>query len=36
MKTEFLKQFYKDLDRITLQSTFDDITTSIKNVEDIK
>lgn len=33
MKTEFLKQFYKDLNKITLQSTLDDIMTSIKNVE---
>jgi mRNA interferase RelE/StbE len=34
MKTEFLKQFYKDLDKITLQSTFNDITSSVKNVEE--
>ncbi|HET6557742.1 MAG TPA: type II toxin-antitoxin system RelE/ParE family toxin [Prolixibacteraceae bacterium] len=34
MKTEFLKQFYKDLNKITLQSTLDDIITSIKNVEE--
>lgn len=34
MKTEFLKQFYKDLDKITLQSTLDDINSSIMNVED--
>ncbi|MDO8929235.1 MAG: type II toxin-antitoxin system RelE/ParE family toxin [Bacteroidota bacterium] len=34
MKTEFLKQFYKDLDKITLQSTLDDINSSIINVEE--
>lgn len=33
MKTEFLKQFYKDLDKITWQSSFVDITSIIKNVE---
>ena len=33
MKIEFLKQFYKDLDKIKLQSTIDDITSSIINVE---
>lgn len=34
MKTEFLKQFSKDLNKITLQSTLDDIMTSIKIVEE--
>lgn len=34
MKTEFLKQFYKDLDRITLQSTLNDVNSSIINVEE--
>lgn len=34
MKTEFLKQFFKDIDKITLQTTIDDIASSIKNVED--
>lgn len=34
MKAEFLKQFYKDLNKIILQSTLDDIITSIKNVEE--
>jgi mRNA interferase RelE/StbE len=33
MKTEFLKQFYKDLNKITLQSTLNDILSSVKNVE---
>lgn len=33
MKTEFLKQFYKDLNKIKLQSTLEDIMTSIKIVE---
>lgn len=33
MKTEFLKQFYKDLNKITLQSTLEDILMSVKNVE---
>ncbi|MGE5393679.1 MAG: type II toxin-antitoxin system RelE family toxin [Candidatus Saccharibacteria bacterium] len=33
MKTEFLKQFYKDLNKITLQSTLSDILSSVKNVE---
>lgn len=33
MKTEFLKQFYKDLNKITLQSTLNDILLSVKNVE---
>lgn len=34
MKAEFLKQFYKDLNKITLQSTLDDIIASVKNVEE--
>ena len=34
MKTEFLKQFFKDIDKVTLQSTLDEIDSSIKNVED--
>lgn len=34
MKTEFLKQFYKDLDRIILQSSLNDINASIINVEE--
>lgn len=34
MKTAFLKQFYKDINKITLKSTLDDIITSIKNVEE--
>ena len=34
MKAEFLRQFYKDLNKITLQSTLDDILTAIKNVEE--
>lgn len=33
MKTEFLKQFYKDLEKITLQSTLTDIKSSVINVE---
>ena len=33
MEIEFLKQFYKDLDKIKLQSTINDITSSIINVE---
>lgn len=42
MKTEFLKQFYKDIDKISLQSTLDDIDSTIRNddeafsVHDIK
>lgn len=35
MKTEFLRQFYKDLDKISEQKTFDDIRSSIKNVEEV-
>ncbi|HEX7583121.1 MAG TPA: type II toxin-antitoxin system RelE/ParE family toxin [Prolixibacteraceae bacterium] len=34
MKTEFLKQFYKDLDKIPSQSTLKDINDSIINVEE--
>lgn len=34
MKTEFLKQFYKDLDKITLQTTLTDIKSSVINVEE--
>jgi mRNA interferase RelE/StbE len=34
MKTEFLKQFYKDLDRIPSQSVRKDIKDSIINVEE--
>ena len=33
MKTEFLKQFYKDLDKITQQSVKESIACVIENVE---
>jgi mRNA interferase RelE/StbE len=33
MKTEFLKQFYKDIDKLALQSIKDEIATTIENVE---
>ena len=34
MKTDFLHQFYKDLDRISGQKVLDVIRSSIKNVEE--
>jgi mRNA interferase RelE/StbE len=34
MKTEFLRQFYKDLDKISGQGTLDDIRSSVINVEE--
>lgn len=34
MKTEFLKQFYKDLDKLKLQSVKDDVADAIENVEE--
>ena len=34
MKTEFLHQFYKDLDKISVRKTFEDIRSSITNVEE--
>lgn len=33
MKTEFLKQFFKDIDKLALQSIKDEIATTIENVE---
>ncbi len=36
MKTEFLKAFYKDLDKIDGQNIKDDIESAIKNVEDAR
>jgi mRNA interferase RelE/StbE len=33
MKAEFLKQFYKDLDKINLESVKNDISDAITNVE---
>jgi len=33
MKTEFLNQFYKDLDKITLSDVKNDIATAIEDVE---
>lgn len=33
MKTEFLKQFYKDLDKLTLESVKNDVIDTIENVE---
>jgi mRNA interferase RelE/StbE len=33
LKTEFLRQFEKDLDKLTLQSIKDDISDTIENVE---
>ncbi len=33
MKVEFLKRFYKDLDKITLQSVKNSIADTIENVE---
>lgn len=34
MKTEFLRQFYKDLDKISGKKTFEHIRFSIRNVEE--
>ncbi len=36
MKTEFLKQFYKDLDKLSLQSIKDKAAKAILNVEEAK
>jgi mRNA interferase RelE/StbE len=33
MKTEFLKQFYKDIDKISVQSVRNDVINAIKNIE---
>ena len=33
MKTEFLKKFYKDLDKITLQDVRSNIADTIENIE---
>jgi mRNA interferase RelE/StbE len=33
MKTEFLKQFYKDLDKLTLENIKNDVSDAIENVE---
>jgi mRNA interferase RelE/StbE len=33
MKTEFLKQFYKDIDKLTLQNIKNDIAETIEKVE---
>ena len=36
MKTEFLKQFYKDLNKITLKSTLSDILSSVKMLKQLQ
>lgn len=33
MKVKFLRQFYKDLDKLTLQSVKNDIADTVENVE---
>jgi len=36
MKTEFLKQFYKDLDKLTSKSVKENVIDAIENVENSK